>query len=559
MNLNTGSLLQGGQYKIEKVLGQGGFGITYLAEQTGLGRKVAIKEFFIKGGFERGNDSSAVSVSNSENIGFANHYKEKFLKEARSIAALEHKSIVPIYNVFEENGTAYYVMKYYSCGSLADKVRSGAMPEADAVRYIRQVASALSFVHSKSVMHLDIKPANILLGEEGGVVLIDFGLAKQYDSEGQQTSTTPVGVSHGYAPLEQYKRGGVSSFSPSTDVYSLGATLYKLVTGQVPPEASDVYDDGLPALPHEISPSVREAIETAMQPRRRDRPQSVGEFMEILGETEVTSMDFVRIPQVAPAEEDTCIGDFEIMPAVTVKKNGDGFLFNVNGIEFRMVFVDGGSFIMGEKRKWYDLNSDNKAHNVTLDSYCIGETEVTQELWTAVMNSNPSYFKGNNQRPVEMVSYNDCQEFIEKLNTLLAGQLPNGRRFRLPTEAEWEFAARGGNHSRGYRYSGSNNIGEVACFFQNSNNATCPVKKWTPNELGLYDMSGNVWEWCNDWYDGGYYDVSEKKNPQGPSSGSNRVLRGGSWYNITEGCHVALRSALIPMSSENLYGFRLAL
>ena len=282
MQLTKGTELQGGKYRILEIVGQGGFGITYLAEQTSLGRKVAIKEFFMKELCNRDADTSYVTVPSIGSRELVERFRQKFLKEARSIASLEHKNIVPIIDVFEENGTAYYVMKNIAGGSLADKVKSGALPESDAVRYIRQVASALEFVHSKRMMHLDVKPANILLDDTDSAVLIDFGLAKQYDDAGTQTSTTPVGISHGYAPMEQYRRGGVSSFSPATDIYSLGATLYKLVTGVTPPEASDVGNEGLPVLPSGISLAVRGAIEAAMQFRVKDRPQSIEAFLEMI-------------------------------------------------------------------------------------------------------------------------------------------------------------------------------------------------------------------------------------------------------------------------------------
>ena len=200
MQLTKGTELQGGKYRILEIVGQGGFGITYLAEQTSLGRKVAIKEFFMKELCNREADTSYVTVPSIGSRELVERFRQKFLKEARSIASLEHKNIVPIIDVFEENGTAYYVMKNIAGGSLADKVKQGALPEADAVRYIRQVASALEFVHSKRMMHLDVKPANILLDDTDSAVLIDFGLAKQYDDAGTQTSTTPVGISHGYAP-----------------------------------------------------------------------------------------------------------------------------------------------------------------------------------------------------------------------------------------------------------------------------------------------------------------------------------------------------------------------
>ena len=280
--LKQGALLQGGRYIIEKVLGQGGFGITYLGVQQALDAKVAIKEFFMKEHCNRDAETSQVTVGSVGSREMVERFRQKFIKEARNIYRLKHKHIIPVIDVFEENGTAYYVMEHLSGGSLSDKVKDGAIPEADAVRYISQVASALDLVHSKHMMHLDVKPANILLDESNEAVLIDFGLAKQYDETGNQTSTTPVGISHGYAPMEQYRRGGVGTFSPATDIYSLGATLYKLVTGNTPPEASDVNDDGLPALPQYLSANVRAAIEASMQPRRKDRPQSIGEFLEIV-------------------------------------------------------------------------------------------------------------------------------------------------------------------------------------------------------------------------------------------------------------------------------------
>ena len=282
MNLHQGTYLQGGRYRIDGVLGQGGFGITYSATQVALDIPVAIKEFFMKDFCNRDESTSKVIVPSSGGREYVERFRHKFIKEAQNIAKLKHSNIVSVIDVFEENGTAYYVMEYFGGGSLADKVRNGALPESEAVRYISQVADALALLHGKRMMHLDIKPANILLDDNDNAVLIDFGLAKQYDSVGLQTSTTPVGISHGYAPIEQYKRGGVSNFSPATDIYSLGATLYKLVTGQTPPDASDIGNDGLPVLPQEISAPVREAIETAMEFRIKDRPQSVAEFLKLL-------------------------------------------------------------------------------------------------------------------------------------------------------------------------------------------------------------------------------------------------------------------------------------
>ena len=313
--LQAGALLQGGKYKIEKSLGQGGFGITYLAEQTNLGRKVCIKEFFMKEYGERtkasepdsqetvltdgspspvqdqkDNDATVltgVSAVTSTAAAIMGRYREKFVKEARTIARLDHPGIVRIHDVFEENGTAYYVMDFIEGENLNDLVkREGALSEERALEYIRQVADALSYVHDHRIMHLDVKPANIIIRKtDDKAILIDFGTAKQYDSEGTQTSTTPVGLSVGYAPIEMTKPGGVQTFSPETDVYSLGATLFYLVTGQNPPDASErmemIMEGEKFQLPESISSSTIEVIEQSMQARKK-RIQNVNGFLELL-------------------------------------------------------------------------------------------------------------------------------------------------------------------------------------------------------------------------------------------------------------------------------------
>ena len=240
--------------------------------------------------------------------------------------------------------------------------------------------------------------------------------------------------------------------------------------------------------------------------------------------------------------------------------------FTVNGVTFTMVAVEGGTFTMGATaEQGSDAESNEKpAHQVTLSSYCIGQTEVTQALWQAVMGSNPSYCNGGNYgtnllRPVEKVSWNDCQTFITKLNQM------TGKTFRLPTEAEWEFAARGGKLSQGYKYADSNTIGDVAWYYGNSyalgssnpDYGTHTVGTKSPNELGLYDMSGNVLEWCQDWYDS--YSSNAQTNPTGPTSGSGRVYRGGSWGDNAWNCRVSNRNRYTPTSTGSGLGLRLAL
>ena len=282
--LQPNTELQGGRYRVLRTLGCGGFGITYLAEQVLAERKVCIKEFFPKEYYNRDEDSRSISLGSQGSAEVMGRYKDKFIKEAKTIARLDHSSIIHIHDVFEENNTCYYVMEYIEGESLSDIVkRRGALTEADSVRYIREAASALEYIHERKINHLDVKPGNIMVRrDDNRAILIDFGLSKHYDNAGEQTSSTPVGISHGFAPIEQYKQGGVSSFSPTTDIYALGATLYYLVTGSVPPSATDVGEEGLPTLPKHLSSSLCKAIEVSMSYWRKDRPQTIKAFVALL-------------------------------------------------------------------------------------------------------------------------------------------------------------------------------------------------------------------------------------------------------------------------------------
>ena len=649
--LQPNTLLQGGRYKILKVLGQGGFGITYLAMQSGLERKVAIKEFFMKELCDRDESTSRVTLGTSGIRETVNRFREKFLKEARNIARLNHPNIVRIIDVFEENGTAYYVMEYAGKSSLAETIKQkGCLAEPVAKRYILQVAEALRYIHQQKMNHLDVKPANIMINEKDEAVLIDFGLSKQYDaSTGKQTSTTPVGISEGYAPMEQYKQGGVGEFSPETDIYALGATYFKLLTGTTPPSASDVNEDGVPVEELKAKGVSQAAIDTickAMEGRKKDRMHDVSTFISAITYSNAARTSAAtHTPNPAPTPSRTIVDDEATVLAAevqtqkvelnkdpraeakliakakregtfsegTLQSNEKQFViwsiiiflaivlfvkilynynrnskagepvqrtetssngaiekanvenmpinnvttadktFTVEGVSFIMKEVVGGTFLMGAPPEDKDAFAyyAKPTHQVTLSDYYIGEAEVTQELWLVVMGKNPSRFKGSNL-PVEKVSWNDCQKFICKLNKI------TGQKFRLPTEAEWEFAARGGNKSKNYIYSGSEgkNLRTVAWYGANSNRSTHAVKTKSPNELGIYDMSGNVCEWCNDWY--GDYKSNALTNPVGPSSGSFRVLRGGGW-NDHNGLSVSARENWEPDFQNFETGLRLAL
>lgn len=284
--------LQNKKYKIENIIGQGGFGITYKAimKETVFGSlgnmevdvPVAIKEFFMKDTCEREEGTGKITVPSQGSRAVVELYCKKFVKEAKNLAQMNHPHIVKVVDVFEENNTVYYVMQYLNGGSLSDYVKQhGALDEAIAIKYIQQIGSALEYMHQKHICHYDVKPSNILLDDKGSAMLIDFGISKGYTEEGYQTSSTPVGISAGYAPLEQYQQN-LQDFSPATDVYGLAATLFYLLTGKNPPEASIVLNEGIGDKPIGISDTVWHAIEQGMNPRKKDRVQTVKNYLALL-------------------------------------------------------------------------------------------------------------------------------------------------------------------------------------------------------------------------------------------------------------------------------------
>ena len=292
IQLNNNAALCNGKYRLEKILGQGGFGITYKAimKETVSGSlgnlevdvPVAIKEFFMKDTCEREEGTGKITVPSQGSRVLVELYRKKFVKEAKNLAQMNHPHIVKVVDVFEENDTVYYVMQYLSGGSLSDYVKlHGALNEAIAIKYIQQIGSALEYMHQKHICHYDVKPSNILLDDKGGAMLIDFGISKGYTEEGHQTSSTPVGISAGYAPLEQYQQR-LQDFSPATDVYGLAATLFYLLTGKNPPEASIVLNEGIGDKPISISDTVWHAIEQGMNPRKKDRVQTVKNYLALL-------------------------------------------------------------------------------------------------------------------------------------------------------------------------------------------------------------------------------------------------------------------------------------
>lgn len=284
MYLSGDALLQGGKYRIERFIRAGGFGCTYEGEHILLKKRVAIKEFFIKDYCNRDEETATITVGITAKSPLVQKLKKKFIEEAQAISTLSHPNIVNVYDVFEENGTAYYVMDYIDGMSLSEMLerKGSAMSEAQTMKYILQVAEALKYVHSRNRLHLDVKPGNIMVDANDNAILIDFGASKQYDEVAGENTSTLTGKTPGYAPLEQMGND-VLKFYPSTDIYALGATIYKLLTNVTPISATRLASgEELQPLPMNISENVRKAVYRAMQTNKNARPQSIDEFLELL-------------------------------------------------------------------------------------------------------------------------------------------------------------------------------------------------------------------------------------------------------------------------------------
>ena len=281
-HLQTNTTLQGGKYRIERVLGQGGFGNTYVGYNTEFEETVAIKEFFMKGVTERDETTCVVSVSNADNVQQFEEQREKFKKEARRLRKLKNEHIVKVHDLFEENGTAYYVMDYIDGESLAEKIKKNGNPftEAEVRSILSQILEALKEVHQNEIWHLDLKPGNIMVDKQGNAYLIDFGASKQIRANGSMTTSTALCYTPGYAPNEQIGQM-FDRFGPWTDIYALGATVYNLLTNKKPPMAIDIEEDEDDAFkfPTTISSEMQKLVVWMMQPKRKARPQNVDEII----------------------------------------------------------------------------------------------------------------------------------------------------------------------------------------------------------------------------------------------------------------------------------------
>jgi len=309
MNLENNTLLQGGKYKIVRYISSGGFGCTYEGELVLLHKRIAIKEFFVKDFCNRDEQTSHVTVGTQSKLKLVERLQNKFLEEAGALYSMQHQNIVRVTDVFEENGTAYYVMDYVDGESLQQKVKNeGALSETIALKYIRQIADALKYVHGQNRLHLDIKPGNIMVNSIDNAILIDFGASKQYDEVDGENTSTLLGKTPGYAPIEQMSNN-VKQFTPATDIYSLGATLYKLLTGVTPPDATEIFNEGLEELPESISKSTNDAVMKAMELRVKNRPQTIDAFLEMLDNTTVESTQIQDVNKKENIVEKTSVSE----------------------------------------------------------------------------------------------------------------------------------------------------------------------------------------------------------------------------------------------------------
>lgn len=432
-SLPVGSTLMQGKYRIVAVLGQGGFGITYKGEHTMLSTTVAIKEFFMKGACERDENSTHVTTSQS-NSELASRFRTKFLKEAKTLAVLKHPNIIRVFDVFEDNGTAYYVMDYIEGNNLSDIVEGkGRLSEPLALKYIRQVANALNYLHQKKLLHLDVKPANILLDKNtGNAILIDFGVSKQYDQDGQQTSTTPPAISKGYSPVEQYAQGSnVKTFSPATDIYSLAATLYKLVTGNTPPESNLLLneDEQLPPYPSNVSEVTRNAIAECLQTRKK-RPQSISEFLQLLDSEPISNID-------TPEEEDTILksqykkSQEVLTTPIKTKKDNLNTVFIIGAVIVFVVIIGllfnkcGGS----SSNDSSDEDLDSVVYEPPVDTTAVAWDDSTasyEDIYTDDTDNDVSYVSPKNQSNDEITKGSENYEGGSKF----VGTFKNGVRLK---------------------------------------------------------------------------------------------------------------------------------
>ncbi len=516
-------LLINERYRAIEVIAQGGFGKTYLAIDEGKPSRprCVIKQFTYQCQNEKALQA-AMQLFEQEAVRLDDLGRHPQIPELLGFAKLEDRQ--------------YLIQEFIDGQNLERELATtGAFTEARIRPIIEDVLTVLQFIHSKKVIHRDIKPENIIRRlSDGKAVLVDFGAAKHAISSALGTVIgTPL-----YAAPEQTRGLAI----PASDLYSLGVTCIRLLT-KVPPlklknlDGEWIWRDFL----HKdvISDSFGKFLDKLTAAKPTQRYQSVEDALNDLNSvtTSSSSFSFPVIPNQPPTLE------------INITQR-DG------GASIDLIHIPTGKFVMGSNEQ----NKEKPPHEVSIGEFYIGKYPVTQKQWQAVMGNNPSNFRGDDL-PVDQVSWYAARMFCQKLAQ------KTGRKIRLPTEAEWEYAARGATKDQSHIYAGSNNVNEVAWHRGNSNQKTHGVGLKKPNEMGLYDLSGNVWEWCwDDWHDD-YNSKSDrfKKNGNEPWLNPNPneedirycILRGGSWGYAAEYCRLTARSRYAADGWLDFFGFRI--
>lgn len=575
--------LVAGRFEVIRAIGGGGMGIVYqVRDQMMSGEVKALKVML-------------PSLMRSENA------QQRFVEEARFAQKLQHPNIVNTFDLGSEGDIRFLTMECLDGRSLFEELQARRkLPLAETLQIADALLGALAYAH-RTTIHRDIKPQNIFLCKNGVVKLLDFGLARVASSNRFTQSSMAIGTA-GYMAPEQLTASG--QVSPRSDLYSLGVVLYQCVTGQMPL--------GRFRRPSELDPSLPgwfdRLMDSLLSTSPDDRPTSAVEVRQLFKvalaeESQETAP--TATPPVEPAEPrpfrtptservtfslrlsrkamklaGVALGVAFLClvvgllvygwrgPSSSVKPHGvatapkpgatpkgeqgkAGEVRSFSGIE--MVWIPPGAFNMGSPANENGRNeTEGPQHTVTISKgFWLGKYEVTQAQWQAVMGNNPSHFTGDGNLPVERVSWYNCQEFIGRLNAKGEGA------FRLPSEAEWEYACRAGTTTAYYFGDDSDRLGDCAWYGANSGKKTHPVGQKKPNAWGLYDMHGNAWEWCQDWYHDSYIGAPTDGSAWESPAGRYRVFRGGSWDNgFTSNCRAAYRRSSTPDTSSYRFGFR---
>jgi serine/threonine protein kinase len=591
MELKVGSRIR--DYEIVQLITGGGMGEVFLAREHLLGRTVVLKKL-------------GSHLTHQE--GFA----ARFQNEARIQAQLAHPNIVGLLSFFDQDNEYFMVLEYapgITLRLLMDQI--GPIPEQRAINIFRQITLALAHAHSKGIVHRDIKPSNIMVDIQNNdaVKVMDFGVALLMNASHLTRTGSTVGTIYYMSP-EQVN--AVRDIDQRSDIYSTGVLLYEMLSGRLPYDVSTDSDfriqysivwDEMPD-PRTLYPFISESTVNMLRIMTiKDRNKRPGSFDRVLVPEDSSSSPAARIltPQdrkPIPVRNSSNKALLWIIMAFLVLGLGITMAILLTGKKQEepavwdpaepvlaeepagmedpsqptlqqsipasgMVYVQGGSFTMGSANE----ADEQPPHRVRISPFRMAVNEVTQADWRRVMGSNPSK-KKQDSLPVSNVSWQDAIDYCNALSRM-EGLQPcysgygddtmwdrNANGYRLPTEAEWEFAAGGGVNQSGYRYSGSDDISSVGWHGANSGKRSHPVRSLAPNALGLYDMTGNVWEWCWDWYDAGAYYAAASSDPVYDSFTGNRVVRGGCWVDYTHKSTITRRSNLAPSQKGGYIGFR---